>query len=126
MLRAAPGCRRISPARSSVSTIWWTEGGVTRKWRCRSASDGDRKRHLRTVHGLTPEEYRARWGLASDYPMVAPNYSEKRSAFAHSIGLGRLRSEPAPEPPKPLEPPPDSTSAAKAAPRRRKRGTPAS
>jgi predicted transcriptional regulator len=83
------------------------------------------KRHLRRVHGLTPDEYRARWGLAWDYPMVAPNYSEKRSAFAHSIGLGRSRSEPAPEPPKRLEPSPDSASAAKAGPRRRRRGKPA-
>jgi predicted transcriptional regulator len=80
------------------------------------------KRHLRTAHGLTPEEYRARWGLAWDYPMVAPNYSEKRSTFARSIGLGRSRSEATPEPPRPLEPPPDLTSTAKAAPRRRKRG----
>jgi predicted transcriptional regulator len=80
------------------------------------------KRHLRTMHGLTPEEYRARWGLAWDYPMVAPSYSEMRSAFARSIGLGRSRTEPAPEPPSPPAPSPDSTSAAKAAPRRRKQG----
>ena len=45
MLRATPGCRRIRPARSSVSTIWWTEGGVTRKRRCRSASAGGRPMH---------------------------------------------------------------------------------
>jgi predicted transcriptional regulator len=83
------------------------------------------KRHLRAAHGLTPEEYRARWGLASDYPMAAPNYSERRSTFARSIGLGRSRSEPAPEPPRALEPASDSASAAKAAPRRRKRGRPA-
>jgi predicted transcriptional regulator len=80
------------------------------------------KRHLHTAHGLTPEEYRARWGLAWDYPLVAPNYSENRSAFARSVGLGRSRSEPAPEPPKPVEPAPDSASAAKAGPRRRRRG----
>ena len=47
------------------------------------------KRHLRTVYGLSPEEYRSKWGLPSDYPMVAPNYSKKRSAFAKKIGLGR-------------------------------------
>lgn len=47
------------------------------------------KRHLRTVYGLSPDEYRARWGLPPDYPMVAPNYSESRSALAKSIGLGR-------------------------------------
>jgi len=43
MLRATPGWRRIRPARSSVRTIWWTEGGVTRKWRCISASAGGRR-----------------------------------------------------------------------------------
>jgi predicted transcriptional regulator len=47
------------------------------------------KRHLRTVYGMSPEEYRAKWGLPSDYPMVAPNYSRQRSAFAKKIGLGR-------------------------------------
>jgi predicted transcriptional regulator len=45
------------------------------------------RRHLST-HGLTPEEYRARYNLKSDYPMVAPNYSEARRAMAHKIGLG--------------------------------------
>ncbi|WP_282609130.1 MucR family transcriptional regulator [Pelagibius sp. Alg239-R121] len=47
------------------------------------------KRYLRTSYGMTPEEYRAKWGLASDYPMVAPNYAAQRSAFAKKIGLGR-------------------------------------
>ena len=47
------------------------------------------KRHLRTVYGLTPDEYRTKWGLPTDYPMVAPNYSKQRSAFAKKIGLGR-------------------------------------
>jgi predicted transcriptional regulator len=47
------------------------------------------KRHLRTTYGMTPDEYRARWGLASDYPMVAPNYAKQRSEFAKKIGLGR-------------------------------------
>ncbi|MET2832218.1 MucR family transcriptional regulator [Mesorhizobium shangrilense] len=47
------------------------------------------KRHLATSHGLTPDEYRAKWGLAKDYPMVAPNYSATRSALAKSLGLGR-------------------------------------
>ncbi|MGB0684521.1 MAG: MucR family transcriptional regulator [Magnetovibrionaceae bacterium] len=47
------------------------------------------KRHLRTSYGLTPDEYRARWGLGADYPMVAPNYAEQRSQFAKTIGLGR-------------------------------------
>lgn len=47
------------------------------------------KRHLRTTYGMTPDEYRAKWGLAPDYPMVAPNYAAQRSAFAKKIGLGR-------------------------------------
>ncbi|MER8846068.1 MucR family transcriptional regulator [Mesorhizobium australicum] len=47
------------------------------------------KRHLATSHGLTPDEYRARWGLPKDYPMVAPSYSATRSALAKSLGLGR-------------------------------------
>ena len=46
------------------------------------------KRHLRTDHGMTPAEYRARWGLPADYPMVAPDYSEKRRVLAKSMGLG--------------------------------------
>ncbi len=47
------------------------------------------KRHLRTTYSMTPEEYRAKWGLAPDYPMVAPNYAAQRSQFAKKIGLGR-------------------------------------
>lgn len=47
------------------------------------------KRHLRTAYGMTPEQYRAKWGLAADYPMVAPNYAIQRSDFAKKIGLGR-------------------------------------
>lgn len=47
------------------------------------------KRHLRTSYGMTPEEYRIKWGLPADYPMVAPNYAAQRSAFAKKIGLGR-------------------------------------
>ena len=48
------------------------------------------KRHL-TAHGLTPEQYRAKWKLPSDYPMVAANYAASRSAMAKAIGLGQLR-----------------------------------
>ena len=47
------------------------------------------KRHLRTSYNLTPDEYRAKWGLPADYPMVAPNYAVQRSDFAKKIGLGR-------------------------------------
>lgn len=47
------------------------------------------KRHLMTHYNLTPDQYRQRWGLAADYPMVAPNYAEKRRDLAKKIGLGR-------------------------------------
>ncbi len=47
------------------------------------------KRHLKTRYDLTPAQYRARWGLAREYPMVAPSYASRRSALAKSIGLGR-------------------------------------
>jgi len=47
------------------------------------------KRHLRTTYNLTPEEYRTKWALPPDYPMVAPNYAKQRSQFAKDIGLGR-------------------------------------
>ncbi|KPL68100.1 transcriptional regulator [Erythrobacter sp. SG61-1L] len=47
------------------------------------------KRHLMTAYNMTPEEYRARWNLPADYPMVAPNYAEKRRELAKKIGLGR-------------------------------------
>ena len=49
------------------------------------------KRHLMTNHGMTPDEYRQKWGLAADYPMVAPNYAEQRRTLAKSIGLGTKR-----------------------------------
>ena len=47
------------------------------------------KRHLRSTYNMTPDEYRAKWGLPAEYPMVAPNYAEQRSQFAKKIGLGR-------------------------------------
>jgi predicted transcriptional regulator len=47
------------------------------------------KRYLRARYKMTPDEYRARWNLPSDYPMVAPNYAQKRSDFAKKIGLGK-------------------------------------
>ncbi len=50
------------------------------------------KRHLRTHYDLSPEQYREKWGLPSDYPMVAPNYAEARSSLAKKIGLGQNRA----------------------------------
>ncbi|MDR6292309.1 putative transcriptional regulator [Inquilinus ginsengisoli] len=49
------------------------------------------KRHLQAAYGMTPDEYRDRWGLPADYPMVAPNYAKQRSTLAKSIGLGTRR-----------------------------------
>jgi len=49
------------------------------------------KRHLRTRYGMTPDEYRTKWGLAHDYPMVAPNYAKERSNLAKRMGLGQSR-----------------------------------
>nr|NIS43971.1 MucR family transcriptional regulator [Desulfuromonadales bacterium] len=46
------------------------------------------KRHLKTSYDMTPDEYRERWGLPADYPMVAPNYAKQRSRLARKIGLG--------------------------------------
>jgi predicted transcriptional regulator len=51
------------------------------------------KRHLRSTYNMTPEEYRAKWNLPPDYPMVAPNYAQQRSDFAKRIGLGRKAQE---------------------------------
>jgi predicted transcriptional regulator len=71
------------------------------------------KRHLATGHGLTVEQYRARWNLRPEHPMTAPGYSERRSGLAKQIGLGRgrraSREEPEPVAPEiPAAPPPRS------------------
>jgi predicted transcriptional regulator len=62
-----------------------------------SLEDGARykslKRHLATKYGLTPQEYREKWGLPNSYPMVAPNYAAARSAMAKSSGLGQKQNE---------------------------------
>lgn len=65
------------------------------------------KRYLRTNYNMTPDEYRAKWGLPKDYPMVAPSYREARSTLAHQIGLGR-------KPTKAAAPAPKVAKAAKA------------
>ena len=58
------------------------------------------KRHLMTSYGMSPDDYRAKWGLPKDYPMVAPAYAKSRSALAKSLGLGR---KPSPTPSKALK-----------------------
>ncbi len=70
------------------------------------------KRYLRTNYDMSPDDYRKKWGLPSDYPMVAPNYAEKRRGLAHAIGLGRKakaaqESAPAEEQPDTDAPPAD-------------------
>ena len=62
------------------------------------------KRHLMTSYGMTSEEYRARWGLKADYPMVAPNYAKTRQELAKKIGLGRKPRVVDPEPAPKLKP----------------------
>jgi len=56
------------------------------------------KRHLQSAYNMTPDQYRERWGLPPDYPMVAPNYASQRSALAKTIGLGTRRAGAAPAP----------------------------
>ena len=68
------------------------------------------KRHLMTAYNMTPSEYRARWGLKADYPMVAPSYALKRQELAKKIGLGRT--------PRIVEPVQEPTPAPKAASRK--------
>ncbi len=56
------------------------------------------KRHLRTDHGMTPEQYRAKWGLPASYPMTAPDHADKRSELAKASGLGQRAAVPEAEP----------------------------
>ncbi len=68
------------------------------------------KRHLSTAYNMTPDEYRAKWGLSRDYPMVAPAYASARSSLARQMGLGRKRDEQVAEPaPEPVAPPAEET-----------------
>ncbi len=62
------------------------------------------KRHLKTAYSMTPDDYRKRWGLPQDYPMVAPNYAKKRSELAKKIGLGRKPGTKAKQPSKTKKP----------------------
>jgi predicted transcriptional regulator len=75
------------------------------------------KRHLQTRYHMSPEEYRRRWGLPQDYPMVAPAYAEQRASLAKRLGLGRRKPAPVPQPP---EPPPAPTEPRRRAASRKK------
>jgi predicted transcriptional regulator len=78
------GLRPVIPAKKSITSdyIICLEDGKKFK---------SLKRHLRTRYKLTPEQYREKWGLGSDYPMVAPNYAAARSRLAKQMGLGQQR-----------------------------------
>jgi len=78
------GLRSVIPVKKSVTSdyIICLEDGKKFK---------SLKRHLRTRYKLTPEQYREKWGLGSDYPMVAPNYAAARSRLAKQMGLGQQR-----------------------------------
>jgi predicted transcriptional regulator len=71
------------------------------------------KRHLMATYGMTPDQYRAKWNLPMDYPMVAPNYSKQRSALALSLGLGRKAATLAPAPVEPKAAPAKSAGKAR-------------
>ena len=73
------------------------------------------KRHLRTTYNLTPEQYRAKWGLPASYPMVAPNYAASRSELARSMGLGARRKKAEPVQAEPQAAPPKKGRRKKAA-----------
>ncbi|MCF8470532.1 MAG: MucR family transcriptional regulator [Parvibaculum sp.] len=89
VLSAAPNVDPAVPARKSVTPDYLI-----------CLEDGKRfkslKRHLRTQYDLSPEEYRAKWGLPKDYPMVAPNYAQARSRLAKKMGLGQSRNRKSP------------------------------
>jgi predicted transcriptional regulator len=76
------------------------------------------KRHLHSEHGLSPQEYRDKWSLPKEYPMVAPAYADARSNLAKTMGLGRKAAMPALEMPEPeaAEPAPEPVKAEEAAP----------
>ena len=80
------------------------------------------KRHLYSEHGLSPQEYRAKWGLSKEYPMVAPSYANARSSLAKSLGLGRKAAVPAEAAAAPAAPSPSGAAEAKKT--RRRAGKP--
>lgn len=81
-VKAAPNTKPAVPVKKSITPEYLIclEDGKKLKML---------KRHLRTVYNMSPEQYRAKWNLPADYPMVAPKYAAQRSAFAKKIGLGK-------------------------------------
>jgi predicted transcriptional regulator len=91
----------VSGLRSPDAPAVPVEASVTREYLV-SLEDGKRyrslRRHLMAKYGMTPEDYRRKWNLPADYPMVAPSYAEERSAVAKRIGLGKgAKTPPDPE-----------------------------
>jgi predicted transcriptional regulator len=92
--KAATGPRPASPAAPEAKPAVNVRKSVTPDYLI-CLEDGKKfkslKRHLRTHFNLTPEQYREKWGLPADYPMVAPNYATSRSKLAKNMGLGHKR-----------------------------------
>ncbi len=90
--RLAAGEAAVDPAATSRAPAVSIRKSITPDYLI-CLEDGRRfkslKRHLRTAYGMTPEDYRAKWGLGPDYPMVAPNYAKTRSTLAVQMGLGQ-------------------------------------
>jgi predicted transcriptional regulator len=90
LLRVAKGAQTTEPRKPAVPP----GRSVTSEYIV-CLEDGQKfkslRRHLKSRYGMTPQQYREKWGLAADYPMVAPNYAAKRSALAKKMGLGRQR-----------------------------------
>jgi predicted transcriptional regulator len=90
--RLAAGEAAVDPALTSRAPAVSIRKSITPDYLI-CLEDGRRfkslKRHLRTAYGMTPEDYRAKWGLGPDYPMVAPNYAKTRSTLAVQMGLGQ-------------------------------------
>lgn len=91
---ATVGAPEITPATASIPAVPIKRSVFPDYIVC--LEDGEKlkmlKRHLNTSYGMTPADYRAKWGLPPDYPMVAPNYASHRSTLAKSIGFGRKRA----------------------------------
>ena len=96
-----PGGRRPARARAARSRRCPVRKSITPDFLI-CLEDGRKfkslKRHLRTKYNMSPEEYRAKWGLPKDYPMVAPNYAKARSELAKQMGLGQGGRKPARRP----------------------------
>ncbi|MDQ0392594.1 MucR family transcriptional regulator [Labrys monachus] len=96
LIRLAKGEELDEPADSKLTPAVPIKKSITPDYII-SLEDGQKykslKRHLKSQYGITPDEYRAKWGLPPDYPMVAPNYAKSRSELAKQMGLGQKRKK---------------------------------